>query len=333
MRYPATMKDPLLQVDNLAVEFQTENGIARALDGISFSVAPGEVMGLVGESGCGKSVTSLAILGLIPSPPGRVAGGRILFQGEDLLAKSEREMRRVRGRDIAMIFQEPMTALNPVFTVATQMGEVLRRHQGLSRRQARATAIDWLGKVGIPSPERRIDDYPHQLSGGMRQRVMIAMALSCEPKLIIADEPTTALDVTIQAQVLDEVVKLSEEFHTAMILITHDLGVVAESCQRACVMYCGQLIEEAPIEDLFAAPKHPYTAGLLASVPRVRESRLERLPTIAGMVPDLLSLPAGCRFAERCPHAQQDCRANQPPLQSGAGARRLACFHPVNSDA
>ncbi len=324
------MSSPLLEVRDLAVEFQTENGIARALDGISFKVEPGEVLGLVGESGCGKSVTSLAILGLIPQPPGRVVGGQILFQGQDLLQKSEAEMRRIRGKDIAMIFQEPMTALNPVFTINTQMGEVLRRHKGLTRKQARTAAIDWLGKVGIPSPERRIDAYPHELSGGMRQRVMIAMALSCEPKLIIADEPTTALDVTIQAQVLEEIVRLSEAFNTAMILITHDLGVVAESCQRACVMYCGKLIEQAPIAALFAQPHHPYTAGLLASVPRVRKQRLQRLPTISGMVPDLLHLPSGCRFAARCGHASEVCSQAQPELETLADARQLACYNPVN---
>ncbi|MGJ8668323.1 MAG: ABC transporter ATP-binding protein [Oceanococcus sp.] len=325
------MTQPLLQVRDLCVEFNTDKGIARALDGISFDVMPGETLGIVGESGCGKSVTSLAILGLIPSPPGRVVSGEILFQGQDLLKLSERQMRKRRGKDIAMIFQEPMTALDPVFTISTQLCEVLRRHQGLTRKQARRTAIEWLGKVGIPSPEKRIDDYPHQLSGGMRQRVMIAMALSCEPKLIIADEPTTALDVTIQAQVLEQIVKLSEEFHTAMMLITHDLGVVAQTCQRACVMYCGKLIEQASIDDLFKRPAHPYTGGLLASVPRIREHRLEELPTIAGMVPDLLHLPQGCRFVERCPQALDICQQQQPELSLCADTgRQLACHNPLD---
>ncbi len=325
------MSEPLLQVRDLQVEFHTDKGVARALDGISFDVMPGETLGIVGESGCGKSVTSLAILGLIPSPPGRIVGGQILFQGQDLLSLSEREMRKVRGKDIAMIFQEPMTALDPVFTIATQMGEVLQRHQGLTRKQARKNAIDWLARVGIPSPDKRIDDYPHQLSGGMRQRVMIAMALSCEPKLIIADEPTTALDVTIQAQVLDQIVKLSDDLGTAMMLITHDLGVVAQTCQRACVMYCGKLIEQAATGPLFEAPAHPYTAGLLASVPRIRSQRLDTLPTIAGTVPDLLHLPRGCRFVDRCSQAQDRCHESQPALQLDPDSgHELACFNPLH---
>ena len=328
------MSEPLLKVRDLQVEFHTDKGVARALDGISFDVMPGETLGIVGESGCGKSVTSLAILGLIPSPPGRIVGGQILFQGQDLLSLSEREMRKVRGRDIAMIFQEPMTALDPVFTIATQMGEVLRRHQGLTRKQARQSAIDWLARVGIPSPERRIDDYPHQLSGGMRQRVMIAMALSCEPKLIIADEPTTALDVTIQAQVLEQIVKLSQDLGTAMMLITHDLGVVAQTCHRACVMYCGKLIEQSATGPLFAAPAHPYTAGLLASVPRIRTQRLDSLPTLAGTVPDLLHLPRGCRFVERCGQAIDLCHSAHPPLQVDEhSGHELACYNPVQGEA
>ena len=321
----------LLEVEDLVVEFATENGTARALDGVSFSLAPGEALGLVGESGCGKSVTALAILGLVPQPPGRIVSGRIRFAGHDLLGLSERALRRIRGGEIAMIFQEPMTALNPVFTIASQMTEVLRRHAGLSRRQARRSAIDWLGRVGIPTPEKRIDDYPHQLSGGMRQRVMIAMALSCEPKLLIADEPTTALDVTIQAQVLDEVVKLSRELGTALLLITHDLGVVAETCQRACVMYCGRIVEQAPVEALFAHPAHPYTHGLLASVPRIRDTRIARLPTIRGMVPDLLALPAGCRFRDRCPRAEETCAASSPALAPIGAGHLAACLHPVEA--
>ncbi len=326
------MSLPLLEVSKLSVEFSTEAGVVRALDEVSFVIRPGETLGLVGESGCGKSVTSLAILGLIPSPPGRVVGGQILFNGRDLLSLAESELRAIRGKEIAMIFQEPMTALNPVFTIATQMGDVLRRHQGLSRKQARAAAIDWLGKVGIPSPGQRINDYPHQLSGGMRQRVMIAMALSCEPKLIVADEPTTALDVTIQAQVLEEIVKLSEEFRTAMLLITHDLGVVAETCNRACVMYCGKIVEQSPIAALFAQPQHPYTSGLLGSVPRIRSDRLERLPTIEGMVPDLLHLPQGCRFGDRCDKAQDRCVQSQPTLREIGDERQVSCFYPNSHD-
>jgi oligopeptide/dipeptide ABC transporter ATP-binding protein len=318
----------LLSIEDLAVEFRTDAGTIRAVDGLTLSISPGERVGLVGESGCGKSVTALALLRLVPSPPGRIAGGRVLFDGRDLTALSDAEMRRVRGAGIAMIFQEPMTALNPVFTIGSQMTEVLRRQRKLSAKDARREAIDWLERVGIADPAKRLGDYPHELSGGMRQRVMIAMALSCRPKLLIADEPTTALDVTIQAQVLDLMRSLTDETGAAMILITHDLGVVAETCQRACVMYTGKLVEDAPVEALFAAPRHPYTAGLLESVPRVRADRLERLPTIPGIVPDLARLPAGCSFQDRCGNAVASCRAAPPKLHD-VGPGRVACYNPV----
>jgi peptide/nickel transport system ATP-binding protein len=321
--------EPLLRVSDLVVEFSTEQGVVRAVDRVSFEIGPNETLGIVGESGCGKTVTGLAILGLVPSPPGRIAAGSISFQGRELTGLPESEMRAIRGRDIAMIFQEPMTALNPVFTVGSQMTDVLRRYRGLTRRQARAAAIELLAKVGIPAPERRIDEYPHQLSGGMRQRVVIAMALSCGPKLIVADEPTTALDVTTQAQVLEQIVKLQQEFQMAMILVTHDLGVVAETCHRAIVMYCGRIAEKAEIEPLFAHPRHPYTVGLLGSIPRVGEGEKQDLAVIPGMVPDLLHLPPGCRFADRCSRRQARCDEVVPELDAGDDSRaRVACHFP-----
>ena len=321
--------EPLLSVRDLVVEFTTEQGVVRAVDRISFEVRPNETLGIVGESGCGKTVTGLSILGLVPSPPGRIASGSIRFMGRELVGLPEAEMRGIRGRDIAMIFQEPMTALNPVFTVGNQMTDVLRRYKGLTRRQARTAAIELLAKVGIPAPERRIDEYPHQLSGGMRQRVVIAMALSCDPKLIVADEPTTALDVTTQAQVLEQIVKLQGEFHMAMILVTHDLGVVAETCHRAVVMYCGRIAEKAEIGALFGHPRHPYTVGLLQSIPRVGEHEKEDLAVIPGMVPDLLHLPPGCRFADRCPRRQPRCDEALPELDADDTSRsRVACHFP-----
>jgi oligopeptide/dipeptide ABC transporter ATP-binding protein len=322
-------RQPLLEVRDLVVEFSTENGKVRAVDRISFDVFPNETLGLVGESGCGKTVTGLAILGLIPSPPGRIAGGSIEFDGRELVGLPEAEFRAVRGRDIAMIFQEPMTALNPVFTVGNQMIDVLRRYKGLTKRQARAAAVELLAKVGIPAPDKRVDEYPHQLSGGMRQRVVIAMALSCDPKLIVADEPTTALDVTTQAQVLEQIVKLQQEFHMAMILVTHDLGVVAETCHRAIVMYCGRIAEKAEIGPLFGQPRHPYTVGLLQSIPRVGHGEREDLAVIPGMVPDLLHLPRGCRFADRCSRRKARCDEELPELDGRADSpSRVACFHP-----
>ncbi len=331
MKQPPDVTDstaPLLAIDDLCVEFATEAGPVRAVDGMSLSIGAGETVGLVGESGCGKSVTALALLGLVPSPPGRIARGSVRFAGRELVGLRDRELAAVRGRGIAMIFQEPMTALNPVLTVASQMVTVLRRQRGLSRQAARAQAIAWLDRVGIAEPKKRIDDYPHQLSGGMRQRVMIAMALSCEPRLLIADEPTTALDVTIQAQVLELIASLARETGTAMILITHDLGVVAETCERACVMYCGRIVEEAPVTALFATPRHPYSAGLIASVPRVRADRLDHLPTIPGRVPDLTNLPSGCRFQDRCARVSSRCRTESPLLRE-LGGSRAACHNPV----
>ena len=325
------MNRPLLEVDNLVIEFETDRGTIRAVDGISFCIGASETLGLVGESGCGKSVTALALLGLIPSPPGRVAAGSIRLDGRELTGLSEARMRKVRGKDIAMIFQEPMSALNPVFTIASQMTRVIRRHQGLSRRQARAAAVEMLALTGIAAPLRLIDDYPHQLSGGMRQRVMIAMAMSCEPKLLIADEPTTALDVTTQAQVLEQILALQSSFNTAVILITHDLGVVAETCSRALVMYCGRLAEEGTVESLFAHPRHPYTAGLLESIPALQASRNRHLPTIAGAVPDLAELPPGCLFADRCPSARSLCREEHPRLITSGRDGRVACHFPVQS--
>jgi peptide/nickel transport system ATP-binding protein len=322
-------RTPLLSVEDLVVEFATEDGAVRAVDGVSFELAAGDMAGIVGESGCGKSVTALAILGLIPSPPGRIAAGSIKLAGRELVGLPEAELRRVRGNEIAMIFQEPMTALNPVFSIGNQMTEVLRRHKGLSRRAARGVAVEMLQAVGIPAAAQRIDDYPHEMSGGMRQRVMIAMALSCNPKLLIADEPTTALDVTTQAQVLDQINHLQEQFETAVLLITHDLGVVAETCRRVMVMYCGQVVERAEAAELFAHPHHPYTTGLLQSIPRIREEKLERLPIIPGVVPDLAALPPGCRFTDRCPKAQPSCSAEVPALVAvGAAGARAACFFP-----
>jgi oligopeptide/dipeptide ABC transporter ATP-binding protein len=323
------MSTPLLEVENLVVEFVTDAGLVRAVDGVSFSINAGETVGLVGESGCGKTVTGLSLLGLVPSPPGRVVSGHIRLQGQELLELDDRAMRRIRGSRISMIFQEPMTALNPVFRVGNQMTDVLRRHQNLTRRQARAAAIEMLAKVGIPAPARRINDYPHQLSGGMRQRVMIAMALSCSPQLLVADEPTTALDVTTQAQVLELMNGLQQEFGMAMILITHDLGVVAKSCSEAVVMYSGKVVEQAPVMELFDRPRHPYTSGLLASIPRIRDEKLKQLPVIEGMVPDPLHLPEGCRFAERCDKANQKCRRSQPQLQAiGHEHSKVACYVP-----
>jgi peptide/nickel transport system ATP-binding protein len=320
--------EPLLDVRDLVVEFDTLDGTVRAVDGVSFSLQPSETLALVGESGCGKTVTGLSLLRLLPSPPGRIAGGSIRFGGRDLVQLPEEEMRDLRGRDIAMIFQEPMTALNPVFTIGDQLTDVLRRHRRLDAAGAVAEACKLLAKVGIPEPARVVDEYPHRLSGGMRQRVMIAMALSCGPRLLVADEPTTALDVTTQAQVLEQITILQQEFRMAMVLVTHDLGIVAETCRRAVVMYCGVVVEIAPVDELFRRPRHPYTVGLLGAVPRIRERKVPVLPMIPGRVPDPLHRPAGCRFADRCPRVTADCRVAAPPLLGAPDGSAVAFFHP-----
>jgi oligopeptide/dipeptide ABC transporter ATP-binding protein len=315
----------LLAVRDLRTVFATDDGEVAAVDDVSFDLAEGEVLGIVGESGSGKSVTALSIMGLLPQPAGRVAGGAIRFRDVDLLTLPEARMRRIRGRAISMIFQEPMTSLNPVFTVGDQIIETLREHERLGPRAARDRGIEMLAKVGIPSPERRIDDYPHQLSGGMRQRAMIAMALACNPALLIADEPTTALDVTIQAQILDLLRALQEEFRMAILLITHNMGVVAECADRVLVMYAGKIVEEADVDAIFEHPKHPYTEGLLSSIPSLDDDRA-RLRTIPGTLPSLAGLPPGCRFAPRCPHAMPACAAATPPLFATGGGQRAACI-------
>jgi peptide/nickel transport system ATP-binding protein len=321
----------ILEVKNLKTGFRTDDGEFLAVDDVSFKLEKGKTLGIVGESGSGKSVTSLSIMRLIPSPPGKIVGGEILFNGRNLLNLSEEEMRKIRGNDIAMIFQEPMTSLNPVFTIGNQIAEAIALHQkGLSKQQVREKTIDMLRLVNIPEPEKRVDEYPHQLSGGMRQRVMIAMALSCNPQLLIADEPTTALDVTIQAQILDLVRKLQRELGASMILITHDLGVVAETCDDVAVMYAGKIVEYGSVEDIFYRPKHQYTKGLLDSIPHFETGhRRERLETIKGLVPSMLNLPKGCRFSERCKAVQDDCKIKQPELISFGGKHFAACIHPV----
>ncbi len=315
----------LLEVRNLVTEFRSGGNVLRAVDGVSFSVARGETLGIVGESGCGKSVTSLSIMRLLPSPPGRVAAGEIRFDGRDILPLPENAMRKIRGNDIAMIFQEPMTSLNPVHTVGEQIIETIQLHRSISRAEARSRALDMLRLVRIPSPETRIDDYPHQLSGGMRQRVMIAMALACDPQILIADEPTTALDVTIQAQILDLMRDLRARTGAAIVLITHDLGVVAELAHRVLVMYAGSVVEEAPVEALFGDPQHPYTLGLLGSIPKLQGEE-ERLAAIRGMVPNPYAMPAGCRFNPRCPLADARCRSEAPPLVEIKPGHRSACW-------
>jgi peptide/nickel transport system ATP-binding protein len=321
---------PLLVIEDLRTYFFTRDGIVRAVDGVSLSVGPGETLGVVGESGCGKSVTSLSILRLIPNPPGRIVSGAIRFEGRDLLALPEAEMRRIRGNEISMIFQEPMTSLNPVLTVSRQICETLILHQGLDAKAAAERAVAMLRLVKIPEPERRAEQYPHEMSGGMRQRVMIAMALACNPKLLIADEPTTALDVTIQAQILDLMRELKQKIGAAIILITHDLGVVAEMAQRVIVMYAGRKVEEAPVKELFRRPRHPYTVGLLHSVPHLGATRgrteAPRLAEIPGMVPSLREAIVGCAFAPRCPFATDRCRRESPGLEIKADGHRVACF-------
>lgn len=314
----------LLEVNNLKTHFFTEDGVVEAVNGLSFKLRQGETLGIVGESGSGKSVTSLSIMRLI-SHPGKIVAGEIKFEGNELLNISERQMRSIRGNDISMIFQEPMTALNPVFTIGNQLSESFSLHQGLGKEEAMQRSVEMLRLVGIPAAEKRVNEYPHQLSGGMRQRVMIAMALSNNPKLLIADEPTTALDVTIQAQILDLVQGLKEKFGTAIILITHDMAVIAETVQRVIVMYAGAIVEEAPVRDLFHNPKHPYTRGLLGSIPKLHEDR-DRLDTIPGVVPNLLNLPSGCRFANRCAHATELCMEKQPELKWLNEEHRVSCW-------
>jgi oligopeptide/dipeptide ABC transporter ATP-binding protein len=318
------MTTPLLELDNLHTYFYTDTGVARAVDGVSFSVGTGETVGVVGESGCGKSVTALSILRLIRAPGRIEPGSAIRFEGRDLVTLDEREMQHVRGNRIAMVFQEPMTALNPVFTIGDQIGEVARIHAGMNKRDAWAKAIEMLELVGIPAPEQRAGEYPHQLSGGMRQRVVIAMALVMNPALVIADEPTTALDVTIQAQILELLADLTRRIGTSVLLITHDLGVVAENCTRVVVMYAGEVVEEASTADLFARAHHPYTEGLLGAMPRVGGER-ERLATIPGTVPPPTNWPAGCRFRDRCPYSWERCEAEHPPLYQIGGGHTSRC--------
>lgn len=315
-----------LDVRNLVTSFKVGKNYINAVDNCSFQVRKGKTLGIVGESGCGKSVTSLSVMGLVPIPPGRIAGGEIIFDNMDLLKLANDEMRTIRGNKISMIFQEPMTALNPLFTIGNQVSESFMLHRGMNRAQALESSIEMLKLVKIPSPEKRVHDYPHQLSGGMRQRVMIAMALACEPELLIADEPTTALDVTIQAQILALMNELQLKKRTSIMLITHDLGVVAETCDDVVVMYAGRIVEKATAEDLFNNPKHPYAQGLLRAIPQIGV-KTQRLETIKGMVPRLDQLPAGCRFAERCPKATDECHVTDPELREVSPAHFAACIH------
>jgi len=321
------LNENLLEVKGLHTHFHTQDGIVRAVEDVNFSIKTGETLGLVGESGCGKSVTSLSIMGLLPDTS--EVYGEIIFEGEDLLKKTKRQMRRIRGNDLSMIFQEPMTALNPVYTIGDQIAETLRLHQGMRKNKAMKKAADYLELVGIPSPEQRVNEYPHQLSGGMQQRAMIAMALSCDPKLLIADEPTTALDVTIQAQILELMKELKDRIKTAIVLITHDLAVIAEMCERVIVMYSGRIVEIAGIKELFKRPFHPYTEGLINSIPKMHE-KTEFLYEIEGAVPNPLDAPPGCKFHNRCDFAQEKCRQNEPELTSLENNHLVRCFYPRN---
>ena len=318
----------LIKVKDLRTSFFTPEGEVRAIDGISFEIGEGKTLGLVGESGCGKSVTSLSIMRLIASPPGKIVGGEILYRGRDLLKLKNEEMRKIRGNEISMIFQEPMTSLNPVFTVGNQIGEAIRLHQGLGKKETRQKTIDMLRLVKIADPESRVDAYPHQLSGGMRQRVMIAMALSCNPSLLIADEPTTALDVTIQAQILDLMKELQQRLGMALLLITHDLGVVAEQADEVAIMYSGKIVERASARGIFTRPFHPYTVGLLNSLPGTGRLKKRRLDAIPGMVPNPLHLPSGCRFRDRCPRAADLCAQVEPELLEREPGHTVACHFP-----
>ena len=320
------MANTILEVRDLVTSFKTERGYVKAVDGVSFHVDEGEILGLVGESGCGKSVTSQSVMRLYDEKYLARYEGEILFKGQDLFSLGEKEMQSIRGREIAMVFQDALSALNPVFTVGSQIMEALRIHQGMRKDEARKRAVEMLRLVGIPDAEKRVDAYPHELSGGMRQRVMIAIALCCRPSLLIADEPTTALDVTIQAQIMDLIVKLNHEMNMGVILITHDLSVIAETCQRVAVMYLGQIVEEASVEELFDAPRHPYTQGLLQSIPGSGKTKEERLFVIEGTVPLLSQIPEGCRFSPRCPHASDRCRKVAPPLFEGENGHNARCW-------
>jgi oligopeptide/dipeptide ABC transporter ATP-binding protein len=317
--------EKLLEVEGLKTHFFTDMGVSKAVDGVSFSVSQGDTVGIVGESGCGKSVSALSILRLIPEQQGKIVSGKIFFEDRDLLELPEREMRRIRGNEISMIFQDPMTSLNPVFTIGEQIAEVIRLHQGLSFKEALDKSIEMLELVRIPSPRKRVYDYPHQLSGGMRQRVMIAMALSCRPKLMLADEPTTALDVTIQAQILDTIQSLKDEIGTSIILITHDLSVIAENVQSVIVMYAGKIMEYAMVEDLFDDPRHPYTEGLLESIPRLDKTH-DKLPVIPGIVPSPMNIPAGCKFNDRCGKTFERCFQEEPPLFNTHSGTKCRCW-------
>jgi oligopeptide transport system ATP-binding protein len=319
-------RKPLLEVKNLKTWFYTPDGIVKAVNGVSYTLDEGEALGLVGESGCGKSVSALSLMRLIPTPPGRIVEGEVLFDGRDLLKLDDEGIRRIRGNDIAMIFQDPMTSLNPVLTIGRQIGEALELHKGMDRSASRKRTIELLELVGIPAARNRVDDYPHQFSGGMRQRVMIAMALSCDPKLLIADEPTTALDVTIQAQILELIKRLRQELNMAVILITHDLGVVAGVTDRINVMYAGYIVESAPAEELFANPRMPYTLGLLRSVPRIDEPRKEKLIPIEGLPPDLVDAPQGCPFVPRCAYKVDRCVEENPSLEPVNREHTIACW-------
>jgi oligopeptide/dipeptide ABC transporter ATP-binding protein len=312
----STQDDPLLRIRDLIVGFETDDGLVRAVDGVSLDVPRGRTLGIVGESGCGKTVTAFSVMRLLPQPQGRILGGQILFEGLDLAQASPEEMQRVRGARIGIVFQEPLSALNPVQTIGRQLAEVFLLHATKDKRDALVRSVDMLRRVGIPSPEVRVGEFPHQLSGGMRQRVVIAMALACRPALLIADEPTTALDVTIQAQILELMRELQREMGMAIVLITHDLGVIAETCDEVAVMYAGRIAEQGSVDDIFSRPAHPYTRGLLASIPRLTTPRKSRLATIEGMVPGLNELPSGCRFRNRCPYAQPACAEGVPPLET-----------------
>jgi oligopeptide/dipeptide ABC transporter ATP-binding protein len=316
----------LLDVRNLHTQFATGGGVVRAVDGVSWDVRAGETVALVGESGCGKSVSALSVMRLVAAPAGRITGGQIIFKGRDLLTLSDEEMRKTRGREIGMIFQEPMTSLNPVLSVGRQLTETVEIHLGMTSAQSRARAVELLSLVGVPDPERRLAQYPHQFSGGMRQRMMIAMALSCNPALVLADEPTTALDVTIQAQILELMKELSQRLGAAMLIITHNLGVVARYADRVNVMYAGKIVERATAREIYANPRHPYTLGLLRSVPRLDEPRRAKLQPIPGQPPDLSRLPGGCAFAPRCPYALERCRSDTPPLDEVASEHLSACW-------